>query len=1289
MRFVTISRNTLSKVLCGLLVASTIPLELRAEPTESSEARSTEANTEPQTVLNWDPVKAEQRNVRLNFVSTTWPTVLKGLAEKSGSTLVMHDTPPGRFSRQDWNRYDRADAVRILNRELDAIGFRIIEKDQFLTVMQVRRARAEYQRPEAPAAPATQMANVPQTLPMQTTKPLGQVQKISTEVPRNSDIRQAAYQAESPASAAMIIQPKHRKAIEIAKQVNTAFKNRSRLEDAGPNGMPAFVVDQFANDAAVGTPLFTIEIDMSKNELLITATPQVQAGLRTLINQIDVNPLEDEQVPTLVAGDGTLVETGKKLQLPLSKIAQTRKPFIQQAQAEDANAGNQLVPSEGAQDANQFVPEGAMIAGKSADGLPSLIGNLKGDVTIEALDDLDLLILRGNEKDIEAVMQVIQAVEQMAIGSLPEIHLLNLQHVNSESLALLLNDVYSKLSELRSNNAQQSATAVQVVPVVKPNAVLILAPANTMPAILDLADELDQPVDPTHEVQVFQLKHAVASSVVTTLQEFYGDENVGLGTRLKISADSRTNSIIIQARPSDLTEISTLIKKIDADEAGSVAQLKIFPLKSATSDELATFLNSAVQSVSDPAASTVAQNATRNTNNQANQEAKSVVLEFLAEDGQKLLRSGLLTDIRFNSDPRTNSLMVTAPEQSMPLIGELINILDRPSTAISEIKVFQLENADAADAVVLLDELFGQQNTQSNNTGNNGSTGTLGIDLVGAQGSINNLIPLRFSVDVRSNSVVVVGGADALRIVEAVLLRLDNNDGRNRKTTVIKLRNSPAADVATAINQFLQSQRDLATLDPERISTSQLLEQEVIVTPETISNSLIISATPAYFDSIQELTRQLDAEPSQVLIQALLVEVELNNTDEFGVELGFQDSVLFKRGILGDVVNVTQSIVNGGTTTTTTATATTQRPANPGFDFPNNPLGQNVVSPSTVGSQGLSNFALSRVNNDLGYGGLVLSASSESVNVLIRALAARRTLRILSRPQILALDNQLAQIQVGQIVPVTDGVTITNNNVTPLITRDPAGIILTVTPRISPEGQIVMEVVAEKSEYTAEGVTVFTDAATGNEVTSPIKNITTALTTVKVPDGQTIVVGGMITKSDDNIERKVPWLGDLPIIGHAFRFDTHDHRRTELLIFLTPRIVHNSTDTEAFKQIEAQRLHYFETEAEEVHGPLFGVPNEMAMPIDGYPVESYPGEMYPGESFPTNEVPTEPGPHLYDQDTVHEKDTVQEQNTVPPEPEIQLMSHQTNLVGDATGKPGTQATPSTKKKLNIKEMLSR
>lgn len=569
------------------------------------------------------------------------------------------------------------------------------------------------------------------------------------------------------------------------------------------------------------------------------------------------------------------------------------------------------------------------------------------------------------------------------------------------------------------------------------------------------------------------------------------------------------------------------------------------------------------------------------------------MLEFLSVDGeaQRVVRSGVLADIRVTADPRLNNLVVTAPEQSMQLIAELIRQLDQPADVVAEIKVYTLRNGDAAGMVRLLEALFASRlgNQQSQNQLNQG----IDVQLAGTQDPGSMLVPLRFSVDPRTNSVIAIGGADAQRAVEAVILRLDSGEVRQRKNEVIKLKNSPALEVSEAINQFLQSQRELAEIDPNLVSNVEFLEREIIAVPETVSNSLLISATPRYFDEIKKIVSRLDEAPPQVVIQALLVEVDLQNTDEFGVELGFQDSVLFDRSAIDNLLTITETVSNPATGIATTTERIISQQATPGFQFNNNPLGNNPsINSSSVGKQGLSNFSLGRTNSDLGFGGLVLSAGSESVSVLLRALSAQRTINILSRPQIRTLDNQEATIQVGQQVPIVNGVQLNQLGgfQSPNIIQDNAGIILTVKPRISPDGTIVMETIAEKSQFAGGSVPIFTDVTTGNTITSPIKDITIAHSTVSVPNGQTIVMGGMITKTDNTLERKVPWVGDLPLIGRAFRYDSTTSRRTELLIFLTPRIVRNDADNELIKQVEAERIHFIEEDAESIHGPLFAVP---------------------------------------------------------------------------------------------------
>jgi hypothetical protein len=163
---------------------------------------------------------------------------------------------------------------------------------------------------------------------------------------------------------------------------------------------------------------------------------------------------------------------------------------------------------------------------------------------------------------------------------------------------------------------------------------------------------------------------------------------------------------------------------------------------------------------------------------------------------------------------------------------------------------------------------------------------------------------------------------------------------------------------------------------------------------------------------------------------------------------------------------------------------------------------------------------------------------------------------------------------VGQSVPLIRSVTTSEIGQT--FNTQPAeevGLILGVWPRISPDNVVVMEINAEKSEVApeAEGIPI-SILATGEVIRTPRINRTSAQTTVSAADGQTVILGGLITKSKAQVSRKVPCLGDIPILGALFRYDAQIEKRTELLIILTPHVIRTVEDAEMIKQVEAARM---------------------------------------------------------------------------------------------------------------------
>jgi len=1188
---------------------------------------SKDANPKP----TQDDLEEERPPVKLNYFNSGWDKVLKDIAEQTGSTLVADRVPKGNYSRRDKTEYSREEAVRIINQDIEKLGFRMLEKGDFLVVIDLPAQRPRYERAVVPrAGTAGTQTNSPQASTALSQK-IDRVSSGTTGAPatgatkigprRDAAVQPAGYedgevstgprsrseevflsdevQAPSamPADEAVTsvaFRARNQRATTLAKHLFRTFRDRAELLEEGRNGLPAFRVQAAETEVAQRPIEFAVAIDEQQEEIVVDARPTEAEAMLKLLRKLDTPTLEEEPIQ-LVATTRTACEVAMQFPGQAARIqaAQAKAPRLIGDQFAQADAAAQPAPTPA--DAGNPQQEVRVPIG----GLPGdIIGNIKGEVSIESVPDLGVLIFKGNKEDVERVMAVVKELERLSEQTAPQLELLFLQNVNSEALAELLTTVYESLTKF-PGKATQPRQSVAILPVSKPNAILIVAPQADIAGIKSLADELDKPVDPETEFQVFHLQNAVATQVETLLTDFYA-ERTGLGAKVIVRADARSNSVIVSARPNDLDEVATLIRKIENTEAMSANQVQIFPLTNAVATEMSAILNLAIQSVIAPPTSQNTSSVFGNTGGGTAQvsdefrDVRSTVLQFLAidKDGEKKLRSGVLADIRITPDPRMNALLVTAPEGSLSLIAELIKQLDKPTNQVAEIKVFTLANADASLMVQQLQALF---NVAASGQGGQQRQVT-GVQVVGAEDASSGLIPLRFSVDTRTNSVIAIGGADALRVVEAIMLRLDESDIRSRQNTIYRLKNSPSDSIATAITNFFTQQSDIAAADPNLVSSVEQLEREVIVVSEPVSNSLMISATPRYNDEIIRLIEKLDAAPQQVVIQALIVEVELNDTDEFGIELGFQDSVLFNRSILDAPVTIAETMTSPNGVQTTTQRVISQS-AQPGFLFsnPNTPLGNNVGSGNTnsVGSQGLSNFSVGRTNGDLGFGGLVLSASSESVSFLLRALAENRQVRVLSRPQIRTLDNQQAQIQQGQNVPVVDGVTLLNNIANPTIRRDDSGVILTVTPRISPDGNIVMALTAEKSQYNLNsGVPVFTDATTGNVVTAPVKDISTAVTTISVPSGQTVVLGGLITSRTDEVHRKVPWLGDIPILGYAFRYDFLQTRRTELLIFLTPRIIWDDAESEHIKDVEMARMHFIEAAAEEMHGPLRGIPAE-------------------------------------------------------------------------------------------------
>jgi hypothetical protein len=245
-------------------------------------------------------------------------------------------------------------------------------------------------------------------------------------------------------------------------------------------------------------------------------------------------------------------------------------------------------------------------------------------------------------------------------------------------------------------------------------------------------------------------------------------------------------------------------------------------------------------------------------------------------------------------------------------------------------------------------------------------------------------------------------------------------------------------------------------------------------------------------------------------------------------------------------------------------------------------------------------------------------------------LQENRQIRILSRPLIRTLDNQPAFIQVGQRVPRIVGSTVGISGQSNSITLENVGLILGVTPRISPDGRVIMEIDAEKSSIgpEEEGIPVAVSTE-GTIIRSPRVDTATAQATVSAADGETVVLGGMIANDEEIVSRRAPYLADIPILGHLFRYDSTMRRRTELLIILTPKVIRTMEDAERIKQAEFARVHWCAADVYELYGDIgLDYSTQMTISTEGQHEDTpviYP-DVNPRGELPEPQPATEPGP---------------------------------------------------------------
>jgi len=315
--------------------------------------------------------------------------------------------------------------------------------------------------------------------------------------------------------------------------------------------------------------------------------------------------------------------------------------------------------------------------------------------------------------------------------------------------------------------------------------------------------------------------------------------------------------------------------------------------------------------------------------------------------------------------------------------------------------------------------------------------------------------------------------------------------------------------------------------------------------PET--RSLIIVSDDDTAEHIKSIVSQLDRPTPQVLINCVFLEATYTKGHDIGVQGTYQHTI------------------DGS-----------------GVDKINTPDGAKNLAETVFGAATTGGF-YTLVGKDL--------------NVTLSALAQAGKTEILSRPSVLARNNQQATITIGQQVPLINGVTYDNfGNQRNAVTYEDVGIILQVTPFITSDDLVEMVIAPQISQVSDSSVNIA--GSTNSPVLAPIINVRSADTVVVTPDRQTVVIGGLMQNTKVKTTSKVPLLGDIPLLGYLFKRDIKNDAKTELLIFLTPTIVKSPRDLAMMSADEKSRTKEVKkafTE-EELNRYLENLPEEQKQP---------------------------------------------------------------------------------------------
>ncbi|MBJ8379311.1 type II secretion system secretin GspD [Citrobacter cronae] len=433
----------------------------------------------------------------------------------------------------------------------------------------------------------------------------------------------------------------------------------------------------------------------------------------------------------------------------------------------------------------------------------------------------------------------------------------------------------------------------------------------------------------------------------------------------------------------------------------------------------------------------------------------------------------------------SNALIITGKASTVNRLLEVVKRVDVMGDAKEQ--VFTLKYASATDLADVLNDL-------ARENGKEAKPATLQTRIV---------------ADKRSNALIVSGSDRARARMAQLISRLDTQDQGEGNTRVWYLKYAKAdklVEVLTGVTQKMKDEKSSASK-----SSASSSNNDISITADEQTNSLVITADQSILQQLEDVIAKLDIRRAQVLVEAIIVEVQDGKGINLGVQwanknVGVQQFTKTNLPIFNAAQGVQEFKRQGGTTSD-----------NPAYDL-------------------FSNF-----------NGLAAGFFNGDWGVLLTALSSNSKNDILSTPSIVTLDNKEASFNAGQDVPVLSGSqTTSGDNIYSTVERKTVGTKLKVTPQINEGDSVLMEIEQEVSSV---------DSTATSSTLGPTFNTRTIQNAVLVKSGETVVLGGLMDDSSKQEVSKVPLLGDIPLIGQLFRYTSNEKNKRNLMVFIRPTII--------------------------------------------------------------------------------------------------------------------------------------